>query len=96
MMTLTEAAGGFLNDVLANASVSRDTAVRLTVQPNGLASALDKPRPGDATFEHNGRKVLLLDSQAAQTLEGKVLDVHSTDDGPRLGISDVGGGHGKR
>ena len=90
MVTLTEAAGGFLNDVLASASAPTNTAVRLTVQPNGLASILDEPRAGDATFEHNGRKVLVLDSQAAKTLDGKVLDVQPTDDGPRLGIRDGG------
>jgi Fe-S cluster assembly iron-binding protein IscA len=87
MMTLTEAAGGFLSKVLEEASAPPDTAVRLKVETNGLASTLDQPRPGDTTFNHDGRKVLLLDPAASQVLAGKKLDLQPTDDGPRLGIS---------
>jgi len=86
-MTMTEAAGGFLREVLEGASVPPDTAVRLKLETNGLASTLDTPRPGDTTFNHDGRKVLLLDPSASQALAEKKLDVQATDDGPRLGLS---------
>lgn len=86
-MIMTEAAGGFLREVLEEASAPPDTAVRLKVETNGLASALDQPRPGDTTFNHDGRKVLLLDPQASRFLAEKKLDLQATDDGPRLGIS---------
>ncbi len=87
MLTLTEAAGGYLNKVLEEAKVPADTAVRLVVESDGLTSALDTPRPGDTAFDHEGRKVLLLDERASQLLAERTLDVQPTDEGPRLGIS---------
>jgi len=87
MLTITEAAGGYLSKVLDDANAAPDTAVRLVVESNGLTAALDSERPGDASIDHDGRKVLLLDSQASQVLSERTLDVQATDDGPRLGIS---------
>ena len=86
MLNMTDAAAGYLSEVLENANAAPDTAVRLVVETNGLSSALDQPRPGDTTFDHEGRKVLVLDPQASEVLAERTLDVQSTDDGPRLGI----------
>ena len=87
MLTVTEATGGYLSKVLEEAKASPETAVRLAVEGNGLTAALDTERPGDTTFDHNGRTVLLLDEQASQVLSERTLDVQTTTDGPRLGIS---------
>jgi len=86
MLNLTEAAGGYLNKVLEEAQASPDTAVRLAVEGQGIASSLDTARPGDTTYDHEGRKVLLLDATASRVLAERTLDVHPTDEGPRLGI----------
>jgi len=86
MLTMTDAAAGYLSDVLEKANVSPDTAVRLVVEADGLAPALDTARPGDTTFDHEGRKVLLLDALASDVLADRTLDVHSTDDGLRLSV----------
>jgi Fe-S cluster assembly iron-binding protein IscA len=86
MLTVTEAAGGYLSSWLERANATDDTAVRLFVEPKGLAAALDTERPGDTTIEHAGRRVLLLDEEASQALSERTLDVQRTPDGPRLGI----------
>lgn len=87
MLTITHAAGGYLSRMLADHAASENTAVRLVAGADGMKMALDQERPGDATFDHDGRRVLLLDEQAAQALSERTLDVQSTTEGPRLGIS---------
>ncbi len=87
MLTLTEAAGGYLSDVLEQANAPTETAVRLKVGPDGLKAAIDEQRPGDAAYAHEGRKVLLLDESASEALAEKTLDLQPTPDGQRLGLS---------
>jgi hypothetical protein len=87
MLTMTDAAAGYLSDVLEKANVSSDTAAHLVVEADGLAPALDSARPGDTTFNHEGRKVLLLDALASEVLADRTLDVHSTEDGPSLSVT---------
>lgn len=87
MLNLTPAAGGYLSKVLEEAQASPDTAVRLAVEGDGLQSTLDVVRPGDTTYNHDGRKVLVLDNRASRVLADRTLDVLPTDEGMRLGIS---------
>ena len=87
MLTMTQAAAGYLSDVLERANVSPETAVRLVVEADGLTPALDTARPGDTTFDHAGRKVLLLDAFTSDVLADRTLDIQSTDEGPRLSVS---------
>lgn len=87
MLNITNAAGGYLNRVLDETNATPDTAVRLLVAADGLKATFDTERPGDASLDHDGRKVLLLDEQASQVLAQRTLDVQTTPDGPRLGLS---------
>jgi hypothetical protein len=87
MLTMTEAAGGFLCKVLDDAHASPDTAVRVLIDGDALASTLDKPRPGDSTFVHEGRKVLVLDEQVSELLAERTLDVRSTHEGTKLAFA---------
>jgi len=86
MLNLTEAAGGYLSKVLEDAQAPPDTAVRLAVEGQEISSTLDTARPGDTTYNHEGRKVLLLDDRASRVLAERTLDLQPTDEGPRLGI----------
>jgi hypothetical protein len=45
---------------------------------------LDNARPGDETFDYEGRTVLMLDAQVSQVLDDSTLDVEATDEGPKL------------
>jgi len=84
MLMLTEAACGYLTTVLDNANAQDVTAVRFVLEENTLTPMLDNSRPGDETFDHNGRPVLLLDAQVSQVLADSTLDVQATEEGPRL------------
>ena len=85
MFTITQAAGEFLTKTLEKANAPLDTAVRLVLKDDeALQPTLDTVRAGDASFDHDGRKVLLLDARACEYLGDTKLDVRTTDEGPRL------------
>jgi hypothetical protein len=84
MFTMTETAGEYLSTVLENANAAEETAIRLVFDGNALTPKLDNVRPGDATFDHEGRMVLMLDAQVTQVLAESMLDVRATEEGPKL------------
>jgi hypothetical protein len=84
MFIVTEAAGGYLTAVLDNANASEETAIRLVLEGNTLTPQLDNTHPGDKTFDHEGRMVLMLDAQVSQVLDDSTLDIETTEEGPKL------------
>lgn len=72
MLAVTEAAIARLSQVLGQAGVSENVAVRLS----------DAERPGDSAFQHNGRTVLVLDGRVSELLSASRLDV----DGDRFTV----------
>jgi len=84
MLTMTDTAGEYLTTVLDDANAAEKTAVRLVLDGNTLTPKLDNARPGDATFDHEGRMVLMLDAQLTQVLAESMLDVRVTEEGPVL------------
>jgi len=86
MLTITESANRYLCAVLDRAHAAPETGIRLLLEGDALTPSLDTPRAGDATFEHDGRKVLVLDTRACEFLDDSTLDVQTTGEGPRLVI----------
>jgi Fe-S cluster assembly iron-binding protein IscA len=88
-VTVTERAAEELRRTLAEASTEEGQVLRLVAQPEGRGFALgtDQIEDGDETVEADGETVLVITSSLAETLEGAVIDVDETDDGPRLSIS---------
>jgi hypothetical protein len=84
MLMISETAGEYLTAILDNANAAEETAVRFVLEGNTLTPQLDNARPGDATFDHDGRQILVLDEQVSQVLADSTLDVQATDEGPRL------------
>jgi Fe-S cluster assembly iron-binding protein IscA len=78
MLTVTEAASAHLAQMLANHDVAEDVAVRFVCEEQGIGLQQDSERPGDTTFEHKGRTVLLLDAQVTELLADGTLDVEGT------------------
>ena len=64
-----------------------DIAARVVRREGRMKLRPDTALPGDETFVHNGRTVLLLDRKLAKRLARKTLDVHQTENGPRLRFS---------
>jgi hypothetical protein len=84
MFTMTETAGEYLTTVLDDANAAEETAIRLVLDGNTLTPKLDNAHPGDATFDHEGRMVLVLDARVTQVLAESMLDVTATEEGPQL------------
>lgn len=82
MLTLTEAAGARLVEILAQEGLPAEVSIRLLPEGDGIGMQADHERPGDATIEHGGRVVLLLDEQMTQLLNNDTLDV----EGAKLAI----------
>ena len=92
MLTLTEAAGAHLADILADEEYPDDIAVRFVCAESGHSLVLDSKKVGDSTLEHEGRTVLLLDQTAVELLDGETVDVKKTDTGGKLFLAKKGAG----
>lgn len=90
MLTLTEAAGAHLAEILTDRDCPDDMAVRLVCEQAGSSLILDNKKEGDTTVEHQGRTVLLLDQTAAELLEGETMDVKDTAEGEQLYLAGKG------
>jgi Fe-S cluster assembly iron-binding protein IscA len=84
MLTVTKAAGTRLAHYIERQQCRPAVAVRLTQDGRRIMTTVDEKRPGDTTFEHQGRTVLLLDERLAQLLADETLDIRQTDEGDRL------------
>lgn len=65
-----------------------DIALRLVPTPEGhLAIIMDVYREGDTVIEDNGTKVLLIEAEMLEVVDGFLFDCEDTPDGPHLQIS---------
>jgi Fe-S cluster assembly iron-binding protein IscA len=88
MLTITEGAKQLLRETLRENSQDPETGIRLSVKKGGnFGIVLDTEAEGDQVVKHNGAKVLLVSSELATTLKEARLDVHDTDEGPKLFLS---------
>lgn len=86
MLQVTDAATEHLNKLLGDSGAPDEAAIRVVVEERGLTLRLDNVRPGDSSFEHDGKTVLVLDEQVSQMLDDKTMDIEETGEGPRLAI----------
>ena len=86
MLTLTDAAALHLTELLTTAEAPEDVAVRFVRSGQGLAMQMDNERPGDDTFAHEGRTVLLLETEVSEALTDRTLDVEDSVEGLRLAL----------
>ena len=84
MLVVTKPAFDRLSHRLARRKATQNVALRFTRREGGWKLGPDQERPGDVTFAHDGRNVLLLDETAAKAMTNMTLDVRNTDAGPRL------------
>lgn len=87
MLTLTESAGAHLSQMLTEAEAPDDVAVRIAIDSNQLVMQLTKYSEDDASLEHDGRTVVVMDPMVSQVLDENTLDVEQTDDGAAFKIS---------
>ena len=90
MITVTERAKEHLKQAL-DANCDQDAeepqGLRLGMLGQGqFGLGIDTEREGDEVVEHDGSKVLLVESELAGQLQGITIDVQPTDDGEQLVI----------
>jgi hydrogenase maturation factor len=87
MLNVTESALDRMSERLARQNAAEDVALRFARRDAHWKLVQDQERPGDVTFAHTGRNVLLLDKSAAKAMANMTLDVRDTAAGPRLRLS---------
>lgn len=86
-LTVTEKAIGELSKTLAEASSEAGEVLRLVAQPEGgFGLGVDQVREGDEIMGPGDESVLVIAPELADRLEGAVIDVDETEEGPRLTI----------
>jgi hypothetical protein len=84
MLNITNPALDRLSQRLADRNVSAETALRFTRRTGGWKLGPDQKRPGDVTFAHDGRDVLLLEEDVALAMADMTLDVGRSEAGLKL------------
>jgi Fe-S cluster assembly iron-binding protein IscA len=84
MLTITETAGAHLAQLLVENKASEDVTIRFLLVGEKLRPMLDNVRPGDVTFEHEGRTVLALDEPLSERFADTTLDLEEAGDGKHL------------
>lgn len=87
MIDITEHAKEELNRLLIAKVDWPGALLRLIDRGKGkLGLGIDIQKPGDEVIEHEGKRLLLVESTLASSLEDITLDVDDTPDGPELVI----------
>ena len=88
MLEVTERARQELKRVLTANTDKPEACLRLTASEQGqLGLTLDEERQDDQVVEHEDSKVLLVEKNLADILQGITIDVEDTPEGARLVIS---------
>jgi len=88
MIEVTERAREELNKILTANTDKPEACLRLTANDQGqLGLAIDEERDGDQAVEHEGSKLLLVEKDLADSLQGITIDIEDTPEGARLVIS---------
>lgn len=88
MIGVTERAKEELKKILSTKVDNPQASLRLMASgPQGqFGLSIDVETTGDQVVEHKGSKVLLVERELADRLEGRTLDVEDTTEGPKLVI----------
>ena len=90
MVTVTAQAAQKLRENLQAVTTDPEVGIRLILSPsipNRIEMVLEKDKEGDQVVESEGVKILLLDPEIAQLLEGMVIDYEETPQGGKFTIS---------
>ena len=90
MIRVTKPALGELKRILLTKADLPQARLRLVTNDQGnLGLGVDIEMPGDRVVEHEGLRVLLVESSLAKSIKGVTLDVENTANGPQLVICEA-------
>ena len=87
MVTVTALAAEKLREGLQAATTDPEACIRLALSPsvpNRIEMVLDKAKEEDQVVENEGAKLILLDPEIAQVLEGMVIDYDESPQGGKF------------
>ncbi|MCH7689033.1 MAG: hypothetical protein IH899_20550 [Planctomycetes bacterium] len=74
MFTVSHAASELLAQMLSNDESSDDAVFRLVVKNDEIGLEIDTVQPGDSTFTHDERIVLVIDEEVSESVADITLD----------------------
>jgi Fe-S cluster assembly iron-binding protein IscA len=84
MVTVTDAAGAHLAQLLSQVEAQQDVVIRLVIDERDIMPTMDQPRVGDTAFSYKGKTVLVLDAFVVQAMADHTLDVQEAEDGCKI------------
>lgn len=84
MVTVTDAAGAHMAQLLAQVEANKDVAIRLVLNEHNIVPTMDQARVGDTAFSYKGKTVLVLDALVVQAMADHTLDVQEAEDGCKI------------
>lgn len=95
MVTVTASATERIRKDMQAAETEPEVGIRLILSPsipNQIEVVLDKEKEGDQIVESEGVKILLIDPEIGQRLEGVVIDYEQMPQGGRFSLSKLAPG----
>ncbi|UCD54246.1 MAG: hypothetical protein JSU76_00680 [Dehalococcoidia bacterium] len=90
MVTVTALAAEKLKEGLQAATTDPEVCIRLALSssvPNRIEMVLDKAKEEDQIAENEGTKLIILDPEIAQQLEGMVIDYEESPQGVKFTLT---------
>jgi len=84
MVTVTDAAGAHMAQLLSQVETQKDVVIRLVLDERDIVPMMDQPRIGDTAFSYKGKTVLVLDAFVVQAMAAHTLDVQEAEDGCKI------------
>ena len=84
MFCVSESACEMIGQLLVDVDAGDDAVVRIVPGESGLFLAVDKVQADDATYEYEGKTVLVVSRILAELLNDQTLDVVDTPEGREL------------
>ncbi len=89
MLTVSYTAGEHLDLMLAEADATDDAVIRVVVEGRRVDLGIDMVQPGDTTFDHGEKVVLVIDEETSELLADWKFDVKVTGEESKLVLIDL-------
>ena len=86
MLTVTESAAAHLAEMCKLPQLQPDKVVRIVLEEGAVQMEPGSERPGDISFKHEDKTVLIFDKTVSQGLENLMLDLSEESGVPRLNL----------
>ncbi len=86
MLNVTDKAVTWFSETLDANRENDSDVLRLSQAAGGMEMAIDQEQDGDQVIEHDERKVLVVERQLADALDGATIDIVDSPEGRHLAL----------